>query len=51
MEYISLEQRMLHAVAQYEILYHEMEKMNANIDYIAMMSDIELEEEEPNVEI
>lgn len=50
-EYIPIEQRMLEALAEFESIKHAVARLEAGLDYVAMMSDIELEEEEPNVEI
>lgn len=45
-EYIPIEQRMLEALAEFESIKHTVERHQADIDYIAMMTDVELEAEE-----
>ena len=49
MEYIPLEERMLRALAEFESIKHTVERQQADIDYIAMMTDVELEEEVEDV--
>lgn len=44
-EYIPIEQRMLEALAEFEAIKHTVERHQADIDYIAMMTDVELEED------
>ena len=45
-EFTPLEQRMLEALAEFEAIKHTIERHQADIDYIAMMTDVELEAEE-----
>ena len=49
-EFIPIEQRMLEALAEFESIKHTVERHQADIDYIAMMTDVELEAEEENDE-
>lgn len=45
-EYIPVEKQIVHAVAESQAAATMVERNAANIDYIAMMSDIELESDE-----
>lgn len=45
-EYIPIEKQIAHAVAESQAAATTAERNAANIDYIAMMSDIEVESDE-----
>ena len=46
MKYISIEEQARHATAEAQLATTQAERNAANIDYIAMMSDIDIDPEE-----
>ena len=45
-EFIPIEKQIAHAVAESQVAATMAERNSANIDYIAMMTDVELESDE-----
>ena len=50
-EYKNIYKQLIEVRNKNAALQAELDKTNANVDYIAMMTDIELEEESEDVEI
>ena len=50
-EYKNIYKQLIEVRNKNAALQAELDKANANVDYIAMMTDIELEEESEDVEV